>query len=542
MENNEPKFDRVVGYIRKSSEDNEQGGATKQLNSLDYQRHFVTQEAPVKYDLKPPIKVFEDDKSGYEAYIRDGFEEMLHYLEDRKNEVDGIVCTEISRLARNFGDGGKILWFLQNGTIKRIYTPSKIFTNSSSDQMMVAIELAMSKKSSDETGERTIAGMKSKAFVVRHPPRDRILGYLSEGRTGQKRWLIDPIKGPLVKEIFEQFATGKYTQKQIAEYAFNRGLVSSDKKSKTGVISKNTWSTRLKDIKYTGIFYYKDSRIVGDYEALISPELFYAVQEVFSENTHHVETHLDYAYSGLIKCGYCSDMLSGTNKKGHTYYRCGKRKSPCKENGMPYAREETLENSLIEALESIEIDQETWQACREYVSEISQPEKLKVKKQIRELNDKISAEERMQIDIDRKYAQNDITKPERDRLMKDSYLKIASLKNTVIKCENLSHEIDELMYHFLDNVKYVTKRLRIALPDNKRELISIFCENLVWQDKKLRWDWKNPYFLLTNQTKSSTVLKTWDSYRSVDWVNEIEYPELTYQETQKFLSAKFLSN
>lgn len=511
MENNQPKFDRVVGYIRKSSEDNEQGEATKQLNSLEYQRRFVSQEAPIKYELKPAIKVFEDDKSGYEAYIRDGFEEMLHFLEDHKNEVDGIICTEISRLARNFGDGGKILWFLQNGTIKRIYTPSKIFTNSSSDQMMVAIELAMSKKSSDDTGDRTKAGMKSKAFIFKHPPRHAILGYKTEGRVGQKKWIIDPVKGPLVREVFEKFATGEYKHKQISEYAYNRGLRSTDRKSKTNAISKNTWSTRLRDIQYTGIFYYGDDRIVGDYEALVSPELFYAVQEVFSENTHQIETHLDYAYSGLIKCGYCGEMLSGNNKKGHTYYRCGKRKSPCKENRMPYAREDTLENSLIDALENIEIDQETWQACREYVSEISQPEKLKVKKQIRELNDKISAEERMQIDIGRKYAQNDITKPERDRLMKDSYLKIASLKNTVNKCENLSHELDELMFQFLDNVKYVTKRLRIALPDNKRELISIFCENLVWQDKKLRWDWKNPYFLLTNQTKSSTMLPGQDS-------------------------------
>jgi hypothetical protein len=37
-------------------------------------------------------------------------------------------------------------------------------------------------------------------------------------------------------------------------------------------------------------------------------------------------------------------------------------------------------------------------------------------------------------------------------------------------------------------------------------------------------------------------LESWDSYRKVDWINEIEYPELTYQETQKFLSTKFLSN
>lgn len=31
------------------------------------------------------------------------------------------------------------------------------------------------------------------------------------------------------------------------------------------------------------------------------------------------------------------------------------------------------------------------------------------------------------------------------------------------------------------------------------------------------------------------MLKAWDLYRKIDWINEIEYPELTYQETQRNL-------
>jgi len=42
--------------------------------------------------------------------------------------------------------------------------------------------------------------------------------------------------------------------------------------------------------------------------------------------------------------------------------------------------------------------------------------------------------------------------------------------------------------------------------------------------------------------QNPSMLESWDSYRKVDWINEIEYPEFTSQETQKFLSAKFLSN
>ncbi|MCE7898087.1 MAG: hypothetical protein DPW11_01870 [bacterium] len=40
---------------------------------------------------------------------------------------------------------------------------------------------------------------------------------------------------------------------------------------------------------------------------------------------------------------------------------------------------------------------------------------------------------------------------------------------------------------------------------------------------------------------TSDLLTTWDSYRRTDWIKELEYLELTYQETQKFLLEKYLS-
>ena len=511
MNNDEPEYKRVIAYVRKSSEDNEKGGASKQLNSIEYQRQFVF-EAQQKYGLTLVTKPFEDDKTGYEAYVREGFEKMLSYLENHKNDVDGIVCTEISRLARNFGDGGKILWFLQNGTIKRIYTPSKVFTNSSSDQLMVAIEFAMSKKSSDEGSYRTKEGMKSKAHILKHPARPAVLGYITEGPVGRKKWIIDQIRGPLVKDVFVQFATGNYKLNEIADYAYNIGLKSTSKKTTTGKISKNTWHNRLKDIQYTGIFYHNGEQIAGEYEQLILPELYYAVQNVLSGHSHPKETHLDYAYSGLIRCGLCGEMLSGTHKKGITYYRCGKRQPPCKDTArITYITEQTLENNLLGVLERIEIDQETWEACREYVGELNQPEKINIKKQIRGFSEKVSAEERYQDEIGRKFVEGELARTAYDRLMNNSKAKLVSLREVIVKCENISNELDELMYKFLDNVKYVTKRLRIALPLNKRELVSIFCENLGWKDGKARWDWKKPYFILANQPKSSTLLPRLDS-------------------------------
>ena len=472
--NQEPHYNRVIAYIRKSSEDNERGEAHKQLNSLEYQRQFV-KDAIARHNLKLVHSPFVDDKTGYEAFVRDGFQAMMEYLDEHSEEVDGIVCTEISRLARNFGDGGLILWNMQKGVIKRIYTYSKVFTNSSTDQMMVAIEFAMSKKSSDDTGDRTKLGMKTKAQNMKHPARPAILGYMTQGVAGAKKWIVNPETGPLVKQVFEQFASGNYTLEEIAEYAFTIGLKSSSYKNKTGKFSKNTWRNRLKDLQYTGLFFHEGEKIVGKYEPLIPSDLFYEVQQVFESKQHPKSTHIDYAYTGMVACPNCGDMMSGTHKKGLTYYRCGKKKSPCKSiKRITYIRESKLEMELINQFELIEIDQEAWLEAREYIQELNEPEKAMVRKQIISLSARIEEESRMQIDLGRQYAKGEYSKEEYNRLMDDSRQKEASLRNTLVKCENVLHELEELMYKFLDDVRYITKRFRVASPENKRELVTIF--------------------------------------------------------------------
>ena len=515
MNDNPPEqYNRVIAYIRKSSEDNIKGEAHKQLNSIEYQRKFVP-KAVQMYDLKLIREPFEDDKTGFYAFVRDGsngFNAMLDYLKDHKNEVDGIICTEISRLARNFGDGGMILWYMQSNIIKRIYTPTKVFTNSSTDQMMVAIEFAMSKKSSDDGSYRTKEGMGAKVQRMKHPARGAILGYTTRGPRGAKEWIIDDKTGPLVVKVFQQFATGKYTFEQIADYAYGIGLRSKASNSHNGKFSKNTWRNRLRDKHYVGIFEHDGGTVVGEYKSLIDPTLFYRVQEILSINEHPKEQHIEYAYSELIHCGLCGDMLSGTNKKGITYYRCAKRKLPCRDiDRMTYFPEEDLEEELIQAFNAIEIDEEAWRASREYVIELNQPQKVDINQQIRMFNGKIDAEKNLQIELGRKYGAGDISKSEHDRLIQDSYQKEVSLRSTVLKCENIAHELDELMYQFLDNIKHVTKRFRIAVPGNKHEMVDIFCENLVWKDGKLRWDWKKPYYFLVNQPKDSTLLPRQDS-------------------------------
>jgi len=67
----------------------------------------------------------------------------------------------------------------------------------------------------------------------------------------------------LVRQTFEQFATGQYALEEIANYAFDIGLRSKDRKSAKGNISVNTWRNRHKDMQYIGIFSHEGGKIAG---------------------------------------------------------------------------------------------------------------------------------------------------------------------------------------------------------------------------------------------------------------------------------------
>lgn len=97
--------------------------------------------------------------------------------------------------------------------------------------------------------------------------------------------------------------------------------------------------------------------------------------------------------------------------------------------------------------------------------------------------------------------------------MEDSRLKVNMYRATRVKVENIAYELDEMMKSFLDDIKHVSKKLRTALPENKREFVEIFCENFVWNGEKLGWDWKKPYFFVAKQPKKSMMLPLWDFIR-----------------------------
>jgi site-specific DNA recombinase len=519
---NRPKT-KVFAYLRKSTKQEKEGSPGKQPNSLNYQRRVV-KEIAERNNLKID-DWFEDKETGYKAYVRKDFNYMCELLDEQGSdgEIKGIVCSEHNRLARNFGDGGRILWYLQNGEIEAVYTHDKVFTNSSSDQMMLAINFAMAKNSSDQTSFRMKQTWESKA-IAGTPPNQRIVGYKYVGDKGRKKWVKDPITAPLIVKVFQAYATGEYTLSELAKYAASIGLVNkSNKKKPYGENTIREWLTKK---EYIGIFEYDGKKRKGNYSPIITNDLFYRVQEVILTKSHkRGKTKNTYTYSPrLIKCSKCGEYMTGDIQKGIVYYKCQHREEPCKSNTkerLPHLREDLIDESIMEELKKLEISKDKWEELSNLVKSNYQHEVAEYESNIREMRTKIGYEEEYKkgytTAISKLRVKAKLSKAEQNELegyqvlIADSNETIKMYKGAIEKAKDVMSQIPLHMEEFLDSLKTASARFNQGTPTNKRVIVETLCANITWDGKKVVWDWKNKYKKLINQEEDIDWLRDQDS-------------------------------
>jgi hypothetical protein len=173
------------------------------------------------------------------------------------------------------------------------------------------------------------------------------LGYLnhidhSDGRV-IRTIIVDPERAPFVQLGFELFATGDYTQEELADELYDRGLrTRATRRHPAKKISENKISQMLRDRYYLGYVEYDGEEIQGRHEPLIDEDLFDTVQEILeSRMTAQERRRVHHHYlKGSLFCGRCQRdgikrrmIIQRTiNSKGaeYLYFFCrGRQKGLC---------------------------------------------------------------------------------------------------------------------------------------------------------------------------------------------------------------------
>ena len=110
---------------------------------------------------------------------------------------------------------------------------------------------------------------------------------------------------------------------------------------------------------YLGFIKHRGEWHNGNFEPILTPSLFEAVQKVLTsrKKPRKSKVALPFAFTGFAKCGECGSMITAqyaTNRFGtrYTYYRCTKKNGKC---AQPYTQEKILAAQLQTLLQTVSL-------------------------------------------------------------------------------------------------------------------------------------------------------------------------------------------
>ena len=277
---------------------------------------------------------------------REEFGKMLTFLK-RSRKCRVVLAEKTDRLYRNLKD-----WVTIDDLKLELHLVKEnvILTHDSrsSEKFMHGIRVLMAKNYIDNLSEEVTKGMVEKAEQGMWPSFAP-LGYRNvavPGEPDSRKKMIepDPDRAPLVVQLFEWYATGDYSIKELGRMARDSGL--TFRKSGT-LIPTSTVHRILRQRIYTGDFEWHGKVHRGTYKGLISRQLWERVQDVLDgRNAKRPKRRRhQFTFSGLIQCGHCGCSMVGELQRGqlgrgqYVYYHCTGNKGRCPER---YTREEVI--------------------------------------------------------------------------------------------------------------------------------------------------------------------------------------------------------
>ena len=88
---------------------------------------------------------------------------------------------------------------------------------------MEGVLAAFAQFDNDVRSERTLAGMKA-ALSLGRWTFQAPLGYLNAPKWSKSSLVHDPVRGPLVRQAFEDLASGQFTAQEVIRRATDAGL------------------------------------------------------------------------------------------------------------------------------------------------------------------------------------------------------------------------------------------------------------------------------------------------------------------------------
>jgi len=341
-------------YARKSTE-----AEDKQVLSIESQIKEMLALAE-KENLQI-IDIKRESHSSKEVGQRAVFNEMIG--EVRTGKYNAILTWAPDRLSRNAGDLGSVVDLMDQKLLIEIRTYSQKFTNNPNEKFLLMILGSQAKLENDNKAVNVKRGLKTRCEMGLRPGQAPT-GYLNEKHVDKKcQCRLDPKRASIIKQIFERVANEQWSGRKIYRWLIDIRFESQWGKpltlSNIYLILRNTF--------YYGEFEYpvgSGNWYNGKHTPIIDKALFDKVQTILNENFIPKSESKEFAFTKLIKCGYCGSGISADEKfkklkdggvNRHVYYFCTRaRNIDCKN---PVVNEQSLIDELIALMDKINLDE-----------------------------------------------------------------------------------------------------------------------------------------------------------------------------------------
>lgn len=317
---------RVTYYARVSTDSDEQ------LNSLDnqiaYYENFIKKN--LAWTFVPGY--VDEGLSGISTKKRKHFNEMIE--DAREDMFDLIITKEISRFARNTLDSLQYTRELLGLGVGVFFQNDNINTLDEDAELRLTIMSSIAQDELRKLSSRIKFGHQQaiKSGVVLG--NSRIFGYKKDG----KRLVVDETQAPMVRELFELYATGKYSMKQLEVLFYNQGY----RNYNGNKIAHSTMSGIIANPKYKGYYVGNKVRIVDMFtkkQRFLPPEDWVMYKDETGELVPAIVSEEVWDRANEVLARRSDDVKNRKGVCNHANLLTGKLF--CTHCGAPYYRRES---------------------------------------------------------------------------------------------------------------------------------------------------------------------------------------------------------
>lgn len=252
---------------------------------------------------------------------RPDFQRML--TDAKKKQFQFILVWKLDRFARNRYDSAVHKAELKKYGI-RVISATENITDEPEGIMLEGLLESLAEYYSANLSKHVKRGQRESVLQGHVPGGTPPYGF----KIVDKRLVADEEKAPVIRYIFEQYAKG-VPKKKIFETLNARGIRNAYGRP----FSYSSLQHSLRNPKYIGKYTYNGVLVEGCCEALISEEVFNAVQkrlDSVKQAPAAQKAREEYLLQGKAFCGKCGAPLVGESGHGRNnvyyYYACAKKK------------------------------------------------------------------------------------------------------------------------------------------------------------------------------------------------------------------------